>query len=138
MKPFSRWKFVGLLILVFAAGTVTGAVGCHWFTKRAFAAAFDFDRWPDRGVRLLDDRLRLTPEQKPRIRAIQERLARRMKDHFQSSLIGSGRLLLEAGREVHAELTPEQQAIHTEMGREMREAFRRHLHIDLPDDPASE
>jgi hypothetical protein len=77
MRAAKHWKIIGLLLLVFFAGSVTGGVGTYLFTKRALEAAFDFDRWPDRGVRILDERMRLTPEQKVRVRVVQERLAGR-------------------------------------------------------------
>jgi uncharacterized membrane protein len=134
MRTSKFWKIIGLLLLVFLAGGVTGGVGTYVFTKRALEAAFDFDRWPDRGVRMLDDRLTLTPEQKVRVRVIQEQLAQQMKEHFRDSMAESGRILLSGGAEIDAELTAEQRVIHAEMKRELREGFRQHFHIELPED----
>jgi uncharacterized membrane protein len=137
MRTSKYWKIIGLLLLVFLAGGVTGGVGTYVFTKRALEAAFDFDRWPDRGVRMLDDRLTLTPEQKVRVRVIQERLAQQMKEHFRDSMAESGRILLSGGAEIDAELTAEQRVIHAEMKRELRAGFRQHFQIELPDDEDS-
>jgi uncharacterized membrane protein len=137
MRTSKYWKIIGLLLLVFLAGGVTGGVGTYVFTKRALEAAFDFDRWPDRGVRMLDDRLTLTPEQKVRVRVIQERLAQQMKEHFRDSMAESGRILLSGGAEIDAELTAEQRMIHAEMKRELRAGFRQHFQIELPDDEDS-
>jgi Spy/CpxP family protein refolding chaperone len=137
MRTSKFWKIIGLLLLVFLAGGVTGGVGTYVFTKRALEAAFDFDRWPDRGVRMLDDRLTLTPEQKVRVRVIQERLAQQMKEHFRDSMAESGRILLSGGAEIDAELTAEQRVIHAEMKRELRAGFRQHFQIELPEDEDS-
>jgi hypothetical protein len=137
MRTSKYWKIIGLLLLVFLAGGVTGGVGTYVFTKRALEAAFDFDRWPERGVRMLDDRLTLTPEQKVRVRVIQERLAQQMKEHFRDSMAESGRILLSGGAEIDAELTAEQRMIHAEMKRELRAGFRQHFQIELPDDEDS-
>lgn len=134
MKLFARWKMVLLLALVFVAGAVTGGVTTHLMMKRALAAAFDFDRWPDRGMRILDDRLQLTADQKIRIRPIQERLAQTLKEHFAASLTETGHILLLTAREIDDELTPAQRAIHAEMKDELRAAFRKHFAIELPDD----
>jgi Spy/CpxP family protein refolding chaperone len=137
MRTSKFWKIIGLLLLVFLAGGVTGGVGTYVFTKRALEAAFDFDRWPDRGVKMLDDRLTLTPEQKVRVRVIQERLAQQMKEHFRDSMAESGRILLSGGAEIDAELTAEQRVIHAEMKRELRAGFRQHFQIELPEDEDS-
>jgi hypothetical protein len=134
MRAAKHWKIIGLLLLVFFAGSVTGGVGTYLFTKRALEAAFDFDRWPDRGVRILDERMRLTPEQKVRVRVVQERLAGEMKEHFRQSMAESGRILLSGAAEIDEELTDEQRLIHAEMKRELRAGFRQHFQIELPED----
>jgi hypothetical protein len=136
MKPVLRWKILLVLLLVFVAGGVTGSVATYLFTKRALEAAFDFDRWPDRGMQILDARLALDPGQKIRIRLIQERLAQRMKEHFHGSLRESGRILLRAADEIDGELTAEQRMIHAEMRLELRAGFRRHFEIELVDERA--
>jgi hypothetical protein len=137
MKTFARWKVVVLLLLVFVAGGVVGGVATYVFTKRALEAAFDFDRWPDRGVRILDDRLGLDPEQKIRVREIQERMARQMKEQFHQSLTESGRILLEFSDEIDVILTPEQRAIHAAMKDELRAGFRQHFGVDLSESEPS-
>jgi hypothetical protein len=125
---------VVLLLLVFGAGGVVGGISTHVFMKRAMSEAFDFDRWPDRGVRMLDERLGLTEEQRIRVRQVQERLAQRMKTHFKGSLEEAGAILMQAAREVDVELTVEQRMIHGAMIEEMREAFKKHFDIELSEE----
>lgn len=137
MKMAPHSKMLGLLLLAFLAGSVSGGVITHVASKRAVVAAFDFDRWPDRGMRVLDRRLGLTPEQKDEVRAIQERLAQRMKRQFHESIATGGEAMLEAGREIDTVLTAEQQALHEEMKHELRAAFRRHFGIELSRDPST-
>lgn len=137
MKPMARWKLVGLLLLVFAAGGVCGGLVTHYSMKRALAATFDFERWPDRAVRFLDQRLGLSTEQEVEVRAIQERLAERMKQIFRASLTESGETLLSAGREIDEILTPDQRVIHAELKDELRAGFRRHFNLELPAEPPS-
>jgi uncharacterized membrane protein len=134
MKPAKPWKQVLLLLLVFVAGGVTGGYVTHYRTKQALAAAFDFDKWPDRGTELLTEKLKLTPEQRPKIRATQEVIAGQLKEQFHQTMVQVGRYLVEAGRAVDQELTPEQRKIHDEMKREMRAAFKKHFDITLPEE----
>lgn len=134
MKPARPWKQLLLLLLVFVAGGVTGGFVTHYRTKVAFADAFDFDKWPERGTEMLTRKLGLTPEQQPKIRATQEVIARQLKEQFRQTMTEVGRLIIEAGRAVDQELTPEQQAIHSEMKREMRAAFKKHFDITLPEE----
>lgn len=134
MKPAKPWKQVLLLLLVFVAGGVTGGIVTHYRTKLAFADAFDFDKWPDRGTEMLTRKLKLTPEQQPKIRATQEVIARQLKEQFHRTMVQVGRYLVEAGRAVDQELTPEQQALHSEMKRELRAAFKKHFDITLPEE----
>lgn len=134
MKIPGPLKTAIVLLLVFGAGGVTGGLVAHQAIKRALTAAFDFDQWPDRGTAMLTSKLNLTPEQQPKIHAIQEDVAGKLKEHFRRTMIEVGRVVVEAGRETDRELTPEQQAIHDEMKREMRAGFKKHFDITLPEE----
>lgn len=134
MKIPLPWKNGLLLVLVFVAGGVAGGIVTHQRLKQAVADAFDFDQWPDRGTALLTSKLNLTPEQQPKIRIIQEDVAGRLKEKFRQTMIDVGRVVIEAGRAVDQELAPEQRAIHAEMKREMRAAFKEHFDITLPEE----
>lgn len=134
MKLPPLLKNVIVLALVFFAGGVAGGLFAHQRISRALADAFDFDKWPDRGTEMLTGRLKLTPEQQPKIRAVQEVVAGRLKEEFRQTLVEVGRVVVEAGREVDRELTPDQRKIHDEMKREMRAAFKEHFDLTLPED----
>jgi Spy/CpxP family protein refolding chaperone len=134
MKIPLPWKNALLLVLVFVAGGVAGGIVTHQRFKQAVADAFDFDKWPDRGTEMLTSKLKLTAEQQPKIHAIQEDVAGKLKEKFRLTMIEVGRVVVEAGRAVDQELTPEQRAIHDEMKREMRAAFKEHFDITLPEE----
>jgi len=134
MKIPLPWKSGLLLVLVFVAGGVAGGIVTQQRLKQAVADAFDFDKWPDRGTEMLTSKLKLTPEQRPKIRAIQEDVARKLKEKFRQTMIEVGRVVIEAGRAVDQELTPDQRTIHGEMKREMRAAFKEHFDITLPEE----
>lgn len=134
MKIAKLWKQLLLLALVFVAGGVIGGMVTNYRMKQALADAFDFDQWPDRGTEMLTAKLKLTPEQQPKIRAIQEEVAGQMKQQFRHTMIEVGRIVVEAGHSVDRELTPEQRAIHDGMKREMRAAFKKHFDITLPEE----
>ena len=65
MKFFRIWKIVVALILVFAAGAVTGGVGTHFAIKRAFERGFKFENWTADVAGMLHQKLKLTAEQDP-------------------------------------------------------------------------
>jgi DNA-directed RNA polymerase subunit H (RpoH/RPB5) len=134
MKIPLPWKNALLLVLVFVAGGVAGGIVTHQRLKQALADAFDFDKWPDRGTEMLTSKLSLTPEQRPKIRAIQEDVAGKLKERFRGTMIEVGRDVMEAGRAVDQELTPEQRVVHEEMKREVRAAFKQHFDITLPEE----
>jgi uncharacterized membrane protein len=134
MKIPLPWKNALLLVLVFVAGGVAGGIVTHQRLKQAVADAFDFDKWPDRGTEMLTSKLKLSPEQQPKIHAIQEDVAGKLKEKFRQTMIEVGRVVIEAGRAVDHELTPDQRKIHDEMKREVRAAFKKHFDITLPEE----
>jgi hypothetical protein len=134
MKKFKLWKFVLLLVLMFLAGGVVGSVVTGYVGKRALAGAFDFDRWPDGMIGELEKNMTLTADQKVEIRAIGERLAARMKSTLDEAIADSGRVIVDAQREVDAVLKPEQQIIHARMIAEFRQGLKEGLGVALPDE----
>jgi hypothetical protein len=134
MKLLRNWRILLAFGLVFGAGAVTGVVATHLAFKRAFEKGFTSAGFTANIMNELQRKLDLTPEQQPKARAIVEDMAREFKTAFGKTIQESAGILARAGRRLDAEFTPEQQAIHQQMRVEFRDALRKHLNIDLPEE----
>ncbi len=133
IKP-KLWKSILLLVLVFLAGGVTGGLVTDYVGKRALARAFDFDRLPDGLLHELERNMTLTPDQKPKLRAIGEQLAKRMKTTLDGAIAGSGRAIVDAQHEIDLLLTSEQKVIHARMKADFRKGLKEGLGVTLPEE----
>ena len=133
MNMSKLWKTILLLVLVFLAGGVAGSLVTDYAGKRAFARAFDFDRWPDGMIHGLESRMTLTADQKAKLRVIGEQLATEMKRTLDGAIADSGRIIVDTQREVDLVLTPEQRVIHAQMKADFRKGLKEGLGVTLPD-----
>lgn len=134
MKPFKLWKIILLLVLVFLAGGIAGSVVTHVVLKQMLSQAFDFDRWPDGMVKVLEDNMELSGEQKAELHAIGTRMASRLQGALDGAIANSGSIIVETQREVDAVLTPEQRLIHARMKADFRKHLKEDLGVTLPDE----
>ena len=132
MKALRHWKVILALVLVFAAGGVTGSVGTRIHFKRAFERSLNVENWTAEAMKFLDKELRLTPEQRPKIRAILDETGRQFKGTFCLAIDESATNLVASWRRIDRELTPEQRAVHQRKCQEFREGLKKALKIDLP------
>ena len=133
MKLLRHWKILLTLTLVFGAGTVTGTVWTHLRFKHAFERGCKFENWTGDAMNLLQQKLNLTPEQQPKVRAILEDTGQQIKESFGKTVRESGGILVQSWRRVEQELTPEQRVIHQRMCQEFRDGLKQKLNIDLPE-----
>jgi Spy/CpxP family protein refolding chaperone len=131
MMPRS-WRFWLALLLVFAAGAVTGATLTHLRFKQAFNKGFRQD-WTEGAMGVLEKRLALTPEQQPKVRAIVEDTGLQLKTHFSKTMNESGEIMAQSYRRVDQELTPEQRIEHLRLWQEVRERFKRDMNMNVPE-----
>lgn len=124
MKILAHWKIVLALVLMFAAGAVTGSAWTHWQFKRAFEKGFTLEHFTARAMNALQKKHNLTPQQQPKIRAIVEDMAQQFKATFGKTTKESGGILVKSWRRVYSELTPEQRTIHAQMKKEFRGALK--------------
>jgi len=135
MKLLQHWKILLVLALVFAAGAVSGIVGTHLKFKKAFENSFNPDIWVSRTVADLQARLKLTPEQQPKIRAIVEESVFQIKKSFGTAIHETGEIIVQSWSRVDQELTPEQLVIHQKLCQEFREGLKKKTSIELPPAP---
>jgi len=132
MKILRQWKVILAVILVFGAGGVTGSVLTTLQFKRAFQRGFKVEHWTAMAMDFLRKKLNLTPEQQPRIRAIQEDTVQQFKISFGRAIAESGTNLVASWRRTEQELTPEQRTIFRSENQKFRETLKKDFHIDLP------
>ncbi|MBI4659305.1 MAG: hypothetical protein HY735_10730 [Verrucomicrobia bacterium] len=134
MKSLRRWKIILGLVLVFAAGAVTGSVGTHLAIERAFSRSLKFGTWTADVMQFLQQRLKLSPDQKTKIRPIVDVMGQQLKATFGRTIEESGQLLVRSSRRIDQELTPDQRLLHEKIRREFRSRIKEKLDIDLPEE----
>jgi Spy/CpxP family protein refolding chaperone len=132
MKAFKHWKVILALVLVFAAGAVSGSVLTVMHFKHAFERSLKLESWTTDAMKYLQKELKLTPEQQPKIRTILEETGRQFKGSFGQAINESGSNLVHSWHQIDQELTPEQRVIHQRKCQEFREGVKKVLKVELP------
>jgi hypothetical protein len=108
MILFRHWKMIIGLMAIFGAGVGTGGVGTILLLQRIFSKPLATQRWADDKLADLDRKLKLSPEQKAKIRPIIVTAAERLKaigGEASDQIIVTA---VQAHADVAKELTPEQ------------------------------
>jgi hypothetical protein len=132
MKVFKHWKVILSLVLVFAAGIISGSVLTVVHFKHAFERGLTVENWTKEGMKFMQKNLNLTPEQQPKIRAILEDTGRQFKGTFGLAVRESGTNLVACWQRIDSELTAEQRAIHQRKCEEFRQGVKKLLDVDMP------
>lgn len=132
MKMLKHWRVMVVVILVFAAGAVTGAAGTMLHFKRAFARGFSVENKTAREMQELQKELNLTAEQQPKIRAILLHTGHEFETSFGHAMRESATNTVESWKLIEKELTPEQRVLFQRRCQKYREGMKNTLKIDLP------
>jgi hypothetical protein len=132
MKYLRYWKVVIGLVLVFAAGAVSGSLATHEFIKRGVDRALNFEVWKAGVMKVLQAKLNLTPAQHERIEAILDQHGREIRLAFSRTFTDCGHILVQLQRQVDQELTPTQREVHDQMKRDFRAELKKRFNYDLP------
>jgi hypothetical protein len=135
MKILKYWKVILTIVLVFAAGFVTGSVLTFVHFKRAFERGFTVENYNAMTMQFLHQELKLTPEQEPKVRAIVEESGRQFGQTFGQAVRVSGTNLVESWRRIDQVLTPGQRVIYHQKCEDFSEKVKKGLKIDLPPEP---
>ena len=104
-----HWKMILGLMALFGTGVGTGGVGTIVLLNRVFSSPIDTDRWVNSRMEDLDRKLKLTPEQKAKIRPIVVAAAERFRAIGEETFNNMIATAEQAHAEVAKELTPQQQ-----------------------------
>jgi hypothetical protein len=126
------WKIVLGLVLVFAAGTVSGIVGTHYFIKRGIERALNFEHWKAGIMHVLQSKLNLSPQQHEKIQALLDEHGREIHGTFSKTFNDCGHILVHLQCQIDQELTPEQRQIHEQMKQQFRAELKKKFNFDLP------
>lgn len=110
MRLLRHWKMILGLFAIFGTGVGTGGVGTLVVLHKVFTSPVATKRWTESRLSDLEQRLKLTPEQKTKIRPIVENAATRFRGIGAEAFEKIIATAEEAHAEVAKELTPEQQA----------------------------
>jgi Spy/CpxP family protein refolding chaperone len=132
MSSLKHWKVILVVILVFAAGGVTGSVGTVAYLKLKFARGFNMESKTAREMQELQKELSLTPEQQPKIKAILLDNGHKFESCFGHAMRESGTNTVESWKLIEKELTPDQRIIFQRRCQKYREEIRNTFKVDLP------
>lgn len=134
MKVLAYWKIIAGLLVVFAAGAVTGSVGTHEFIKHGVKRALNFENWKAGVMHTLQDKLKLTPEQHQKISAIVDDNGHDIHQCFAHAFGDSGHIVVRLQKQIDQQLTPEQKLIHAQMKRDFRAELKKRFNFELPEE----
>lgn len=127
-----HWKVILVVILVFAAGGVTGSVATVLHFKHNFEHGFSVESKTAREIQELQKELNLTAEQQPKIKAILLDTGHKIETSFGLAIRESGTNTVESWKQIEKELTPEQLVSFQRKCQKHREEVKNTLKLDLP------
>ena len=131
MSVVKPWKIIVAFVLVFVAGVTLGMVLANVQAKRAFERAFNQETWIAEAMEKLDHEVKLTPEQRPKIRSLVEAGAKQVRENLVRTATDSALLIDRLGDDIDKELTPEQRTAHGRMREEFRNQMRKALNMEF-------
>ncbi len=135
MRILKNWKVILAIVLVFAAGVVTGSLLTFLKFKYAFERGFTVANYNAMTMRFLQKELKLTPEQDPKVRAIVEETGQQFGRTFGQAIRISGTNLVSSWERIDQVLTPDQRVIFRHKCEEFREKLKKGPKIELPPEP---
>lgn len=123
MRILRHWKMILGLTALFGAGFVSGAIGLLVVAVN-HPTPEALNRWVNFRFREYEHRLKLTPEQKVKVRPIVQNTREQVRAVARTAIEQSVPILDQAQMQIAAELTPEQKAEFEKMNRETMKRLR--------------
>src|SRR4051812_41449098 len=124
MTLLRHWKMIIGLVAIFGAGVGTGGVGVILLLQRVFSSPVATQRWADDKLKDLDRKLKLSPEQKAKIRPIMVTAAERLKAIGGSAFEQIITTAEQAHADVAKELTPGQKVEFNKLRKQVINSLR--------------
>ncbi len=119
------WKLILLLAGIFLAGGLAGGFLTLRFVHQKMRERGAPEQWGPARLRMLADRLDLTPDQVERLKPIVRRDVEDLNRLRQQSFSETRRILERMERDIAAVLTPDQKQKFEQLNKELRERSRR-------------
>jgi hypothetical protein len=123
MNSIARWKIVVSLVVIFLAGSITGALFTIAIAKHEVRRQSDPTQWFQLTMQRWKTRLRLTPAQEEKLKPIVQETVEELRTLRASDLRQTDEILARARTRIEPELTPEQRV----RLQKMQEARKRRL-----------
>jgi hypothetical protein len=123
MNSIARWKIVVSLVVIFLAGSITGALFTIAIAKHEVRRQSDPTQWFQLTMQRWKTRLRLTPAQEEKLKPIVQETVEELRTLRASDLRQTDEILARARTRIEPELTPEQRI----RLQKMQEARKRRL-----------
>jgi hypothetical protein len=132
MNILKHWKVILVIVLVFAAGGVTGSVATMLHFKRNFEQNFNVESKTAKEMQELQKELNLTPDQQFKIKPILLDTGHRFETSFGRAMRETGTNTVESWKLIEKELTSEQRINFQRRCQKFREEMKNKLKLDLP------
>jgi len=119
------WKIVLVLLGIFIAGGVTGALVTFRFGRQALAHRPGPDQWAPNHLKRLAERLDLKPEQSAAIRPIVQKNMEELNRVRSESMAEAKKVMERMEQEISAQLTPDQRTKFDQLNKELRERAKK-------------
>jgi hypothetical protein len=123
MNSIARWKIVVSLVVIFLAGSITGALFTIAIAKHEVRRQSDPTQWFQLTMQRWKTRLCLTPAQEEKLKPIVQETVEELRTLRASDLRQTDEILARARTRIEPELTPEQRV----RLQKMQEARKRRL-----------
>ena len=133
MRFLRHWKMILGLMALFGAGVGTGGIGTLVVLHRVFTSPEPVQRWTDARLWEMEQKLKLTPEQKAKVRPMIESAARRFREiggeAFEKIIATAEQTHDEVAKELTAEQQAEFQKMRPQVIAKLRELAQREISV---------
>jgi Spy/CpxP family protein refolding chaperone len=124
MRVFRHWKLILGLLALFSAGFATGVLASVKLIQHVVKRNTNLDFWVGDRMSEYQKRLKLTPEQKEKVRPLLEKAGHGFQGIVGDAFLQVIPLVQETQDQVRQQLTPEQQAEFDKMRDEMMKRWQ--------------
>lgn len=118
-----RWKLISGLLLVFVLGTLVGSVGTEFYLRHRLAPIIKEPRARKAFImKMLSQKLNLTPDQKTKIKPIVEQMIEKRREYYRKTRPEIKTIMDQGIAQIKEELNEDQK----KKLDELREKFQKH------------
>jgi hypothetical protein len=132
MKPFTRWKVVLGLFVVFVAGGMSGSFFTAVYIRHQFEKSLKFENWSAAALDNLQEKVHLDPDQRKKVQGLLDDAVSDLRLIFGRTMNETGKTIVHLQKRIDFELNPDQRKIHAAMIQEFWSSIKQGLHFEPP------